>query len=27
MLTFHFDGVFRPQCSQADVFEEVKPFV
>lgn len=26
-LTFHFDGVFPPAATQADVFDEVKPFV
>lgn len=26
-LTFHFDGVFPPETSQVDVFNEVKPFV
>ncbi len=27
LLTYHFDGVFKSNCSQMDVFEEVKPFV
>lgn len=26
-LTYFFDGVFGQDCSQADVFEEVKPFI
>lgn len=25
--TFHLDGIFKPMCSQKDVFEEVTPFI